>query len=321
MRLAKLDENLVGQKLGVGIKTIDGKRLVNSNVEITDSLLKRLKGYGMNAIYVEDENVDISLNETIEEDKRAEILLKLNSFYTKISKQNSFDEFELSKLIRIDIMPEINNDPVSIPIGKNVSGYDIAQHSLNVCLLSIATGINLGLGADKIEILAKASLLHDIGKILINKDSNEDHTLLGYNFLKTKTNSVILYNLIRFHHETIDGQGPNKLVEKNQNELIKILVLCNFYENMLSQKNLMPNVCFENIQAMVNIKFDQKIFEAFRESIFIYPIGLPVRLSNNEEGIIVRQNKKYPLRPFVRGLTQEYNLMEHLSLFVEEIML
>lgn len=321
MRLAKLDESLIGKKLGIPIKTIDGKKLVNANVEITNSLLKRLNSYEMNTVYIEDENVDITLNETLEEDKRAEVLVKLNNIYDKISKENFFNESELSKIIQIDIMPEINNDPVSIPIGKNTSGYDIAQHSLNVCLLSIVTGINLGLGMDKVEILAKASLLHDIGKIIDSKKYDTTHTQSGYDFLKMKTNSVFIYNVIRFHHETIDGEGPHKLKEKNQNELIKIISLCNFYESMISQKGLIPNACFENIQALVNIKFDQKIFDAFRESIYIYPTGLPVKLNNGQNGIVVRQNKKFPLRPFVKCIENEYNLIEHLSLFIDKILI
>jgi HD-GYP domain-containing protein (c-di-GMP phosphodiesterase class II) len=321
MRLAKLDENLIGQKLSIAIKTLEGKRLVNGSTEISEKLLERLKNYGMNAIYVEDENEDITLQETINEDKRAEISIKLNTIYEKIIKQNCFDEFELGKLIRSDIIPEINNEPVSIPIGTKISGYDITQHSLNVCLLCIVTGINLGLGMDKIELLAKSSLLHDIGKIIKNKETNIGHEQLGYDFLKTKTSSVFVYNLVRFHHETIDGEGPHRLSIQNQNDLIKILSLCNFYENMLSQKSLAPNTCFENIQALVNIKFDQQIYEAFRKSIYVYPTGLPVKLNNGEEGIVVRQNKELPLRPIVRNSKSEYNLLEHLSLFIESVML
>lgn len=321
MRLAKLNKQLIGEKLSIAIKTVDGKKLVNGSTEISEKLLERLKNYGMNAIYVEDENSDITLQETINEDKRAEILLKLNIIYEKIAKQNFFDEFELGKLIRLSIIPEINNEPVSIPIGTRASGYDIAQHSLNVCLLCIVTGINSGLGMDKIELLAKASLLHDIGKIMKNSGTNVGHAQLGYNFLKTKTHSVFVYNLVRFHHETIDGQGPQKLAMQNQNELIKILSLCNFYENMLSQKSLTPNTCFESIQALVNIKFDQQIYEAFRKSIYVYPTGLPVKLNNGEDGIVIRQNKELPSRPIVRSSKSEYNLLEHLSLFIESVAL
>lgn len=206
-----------------------------------------------------------------------------------------------------------------MPVGKTVSIYDIAQHSLNICLLSIVIGLKLGIGMDKIETLAKAALLHDIGKLIKNANKDKGHEQLGYEFLKSNTNSIILCTLVRFHHETIDEKGPQNLPHKNQTDLIKILSLCNYYENLLSQENLIPNEAFEKLQALINVKFDQYTFNAFRKSVYIYPIGLPINLNNGEEGIIIRQNKSFPLRPFIRTEKAEYNLLEHLSLVITEI--
>lgn len=320
MKLAKLDKNLIGQKLGTTIKTFDGKRLVNENTKLSERLIERLKNYGMNAIYIEDENLDIELKETLE-DKRGEVIVELNSIYDRISKKNFFDEYELRKLIKQHIFTEISNEPVSLPVGKTISGYDIAQHSLNVCLLSIIIGMKLGLGMDKLEVLAEAALLHDIGKLLKNDKKEKGHEQLGYEFLKNKANSIILCTLVKFHHETIDGKGPQKLEPKNQSELIRILSICNYYENLLFKERLIPNEAFEKLQALINVKFDPDTFDALRKSVYIYPLGLPVKLNNGEEGIIIRQNKDFPLRPFVRIKKTEHNLLEHLSLFIAEIVI
>jgi HD-GYP domain-containing protein (c-di-GMP phosphodiesterase class II) len=81
----------------------------------------------------------------------------------------------------------------------------------------------------------------------------------------------------------------------------------------------MPYECFEKTQSLVNTYFDPEVFQAFQDAIYIYPIGLPVCLNNNAEGIIIRQNQSYPLRPVVKSADKYYNLMENLSLFIEKI--
>lgn len=320
MRLANLDTNLIGKRLSNSIKTLDGRNLIKGNIEISEKLIQRLKVFGMSTVYIEDPNINLELKETIPEEKRAEIYTSLNSMYQSISSSNSFDEFELGKLIRMEILPEISNEPVSLPIGRTVKGYDITQHSLNVCLLAIVTAQQLGLGVEKIITLAKAALLHDIGK-LIKNNSDEGHEIIGYEFLKNRTHSLVLYNLVRFHHETLDEKGPQRLKAENQNEMIRILSLCNSYEYMFSQLGLIPSECFERIQADVHVKYDAEVFDAFRKSIYVYPLGLPVELNNGEEGTVVRQNKAFPSRPFVRCNDREYNLMEHLSIFIERVAL
>lgn len=319
MRLIKLDKNSIGKSLALEINTIEGKKLLNNGSKISDRLIRRLEEYGLNAVYVEDENVDVELKEPLPEKVKVNVLNKLNSIYGRIQKENYFDEFELGKLIRSEIMAEMDNGPVSLPVGVMTTGYNMASHSLNVCLLSIATATRMGMDMEKIDAIAKAALIHDIGKLLENEDSN--HCQAGYEFLKNKINRVTIYSTIRFHHETLDGEGPFKLSKENHNDYIKIISLCNYYDTLLSEEGLLPTECFEKIQSLVNIKFDSEVFEAFRKAIYVYPVGLPVKLSNGEEGVVIRQNKNYPLRPIIRSEKGEYNLMEHLALFIGEVAL
>jgi HD-GYP domain-containing protein (c-di-GMP phosphodiesterase class II) len=81
----------------------------------------------------------------------------------------------------------------------------------------------------------------------------------------------------------------------------------------------MPYECYEKTQSLVNTRFDPAVFQAFRDALYIYPIGLPVRLSNKEEGVIVKQNQSYPLRPVIKAANHYYNLMENLNLFIEKV--
>lgn len=320
MRLYKLDEDLIGKRLGVTLKTNKGIRIANCGTEISERLLQKLEQYGFNAIYIEDESLEVTIRETIPEEVRFILMEKLNIIYKKIIKSGCFNEADLNNLIREDLLPHLENGPVSLPVGTIAKDDDLAYHSLNVCLLALETGRNYGFERDKLETLAKAALIHDIGKILHLK-YGKSHEQRAFEFIKRTTNSVLLYNVVRFHHETIDGEGPEKLEYKYQNDLVKIISLCNYYENLLTQGRLLPNECFERIQALTNFKFDSKAFDAFKKSIFVYPTGLTVVLSNGIEGVVIEQNTNMPNRPVVKADKVKYNLLEHLSLFIDAIRL
>lgn len=317
MKLAKLNLLLVDKVVAVDIKAKDGRRLIKSGTLITQPIVERLQRYGMSKIYIEDDNNDVELDETISENKREAVLVELRNIYKKI-KLGYFNEYEIITLIRNHILSEIKLDPISL-FSCNTTENDLAEHSLNVCLLTMATARQMQFHPDKIELLGEAALLHDIGKVLINKN-NMDHATLAYEFIKARAGSILVYTAVKCHHETIDGMGPLKFDPQNLTDMMKILCLCNYYENMVNEKGLLPHECFEEIQALVNIKFDKEVFEAFRKSVYLYPVGLPVSLSNGHDGIIVKQNKSFPIRPVVRLYNgEDIDLLKNLSVFIDRV--
>lgn len=319
MRLTKLHDNLLNKKLAAPIRAYDGKKLISEGVEISDKLLERLKNYHINAIYVEDENVNVEPDGSIADNKRFAIVDKLNQFYRKIS-QNIFDEFFLGKLIRDEILPETANGPVSIPVAKEIKNDDIAEHSLNVCLISIMVSRLLGLDEKKIEIIAKAAILHDIGKI-IKVDKSINLQKAAYQFLKERDCSIIVSSMVRLYSETLEVEEPSNEAFEAQEDMVKVLNIANYYEHLLRENNLLPYECFEKMKHLANNVHYSKVFNAFQKAIYFYPVGLPVKLNNGEEGIIVAQNSTYPLRPRIKTERLEYNLLSHLRLSIQEVVL
>jgi putative nucleotidyltransferase with HDIG domain len=321
MRLAKLEESIVNQRLAISIKSKDGRKLVNEGTVLSGKLIERLIMSGLNAVYIEDENYDIELQETLDIDKQAKIYIKLQEIYLKIEK-NDFNSVELMRIIRLELLPEIKNEPVSIPADQAMDKEDYIQHSINVATLAIRTASSLGFNTEKVELMAFISLLHDIGKILKKEDTklkDVPHYEVAFEFLKRKNCSVLSYMSIRFQEEAFDGKGVYRVDGEKQIDLAKILSICDYYETLLRSTSLMAYECFEKTQALVNTKFDPEVFNAFRDSIYIYPIGLPIQLNNKVHGIIIRQNASYPLRPVVKTEDMYYNLMENLSLFIEKV--
>jgi putative nucleotidyltransferase with HDIG domain len=321
MRLAKLDQDLANKKLAISIKSKDGKKLMNEGAVLTSRLIERLLSSGFHAVYIEDENYDIVLQETVDMDKRTKIYVKLQEIYSGIER-NEFNSIEMLKFIRLELLPEIKNEPVNIPVDEVMEKENLIQHSMNVAILAVRTASLLGLNMEKIETVAFIALLHDIGKLIKSKDPKlmkVPHNEVAFEFMKRKNCSILSYISVKFQEEAYDGSGTYKIDKEKQLDLAKILSICDFYETRLRLGNLMPYECYEETQALVNIKFDPAIFQAFRDALYIYPIGLPVRLNNKAEGVIVKQNQSYPLRPIVKTTDKYYNLMENLSLFIEQV--
>lgn len=321
MRLARLEEDLVNKKLAVSIKTKDGKKLINEGAILSGKIIEHLKRSGFSAVYIEDENFDIQLQETVDTDRRVQLYSKIQEIYSGIEK-NDFNYVELLRFIRLNLLPEIKNEPVSIPYDEVMEKEDIVQHSINVALLAVRTGTLLGFHMEKLELIAFVALLHDIGKLLKNKDpklKDIPHYEVAFEFMKRKNCSVLSYMAVRFQEESYDGKGVYKIENEKQIDLSKVLSICDFYETQLRTTNLMPYECYEKTQSIVNVKFDPVVFQAFRDAIYIYPVGLPVFLNNKTVGVIYRQNHSYPLRPIVKTADNYYNLMENLSLFIERV--
>jgi HD-GYP domain-containing protein (c-di-GMP phosphodiesterase class II) len=321
MRLAKLGNNLENKRLATAIKSKDGKKLVNEGTVLSIRMIERLLENGLSAVYIEDENYDIELQESIDGNHQARIYLKLKEIFARIER-NDFNHVELMRFIRTDFLPEIKKEPVSIPADQVMEKDDIVQHSMHVAMLAVRSAILSGFAMDKIEMMAFVALMHDIGKLIKNKDiklKDIPHYEVAFDFLKKKNCTVLSYMAIRFQEEKYDGSGVYKIDKDKQIDYSKILSICDYYETSLRTGNLMPYECYERTQALVNSRFDPEVFEFFRDSIYIYPVGLPVLLNNKVEGVIIRQNESYPLRPIIKSKDQYYNLMENLSLFIQEV--
>lgn len=321
MHLAKLNDVLANQKLATAIKTRDGKKLINEGAVLSSRIIERLVSSGLNAVYIEDENQDIELHQTLDYDKQAVVSAKLKAIFAGIEK-NELNSIEVLHFIRSELLPDLKNEPVSIPADQVMEKDDLIQHSINVAMLAIRMASNLKFSKEKIELMGMISLLHDIGKLLKKKnDKLKDipHYEVAFEFLKRKNCSVLTYMSIRFQEESYDGNGVYKVPNDKQIDFAKILTICDYYETQLRSSTLMPYECFEKTQSLVNTKFSPQVFEVFHKSIYIYPIGLPVLLNNKMKGIIFSQNNSFPLRPIVKTEHNFYNLMENLSLFIEQV--
>ncbi|MNC14638.1 Cyclic di-GMP phosphodiesterase response regulator RpfG [compost metagenome] len=183
-------------------------------------------------------------------------------------------------------------------------------------------GIAHGYSREELRIIGLGSLLHDIGKTqipvkIIQKPgmlSDEEfrhmqaHTEIGYRILKDEPNIPLLAaHCALQHHERIDGSGyPRGLKGPQIHEYAKWLGVADSYDAMTSnriyKKAMLPHQAVEALYVGSGTLYEQKQLELFRDRVAIYPLGLTVKLSTGESGVVVKIDPTIPHRPVVRVL-------------------
>jgi putative nucleotidyltransferase with HDIG domain len=126
------------------------------------------------------------------------------------------------------------------------------EHTRRVALLAVRVGEELGLAPGRLRALAIGGLLHDIGKLsvpeaILKKPAALDdeefavvkrHPEWGFKLLKELGGfSDAVRELVRSHHERLDGKGYPRGVAANQIELdARILTVCDVYDALVSQR-------------------------------------------------------------------------------------
>jgi HD-GYP domain-containing protein (c-di-GMP phosphodiesterase class II) len=107
------------------------------------------------------------------------------------------------------------------------------------------------------------------------------------------------------HHERVNGKGyPLGINGDNINKFSKIISVCDVFTAMSSNRchrdRFNPNEAYEYILCNAGTMFDEEVVTKFKQSFYIYPLGIRVKLSNGLEGYVVRQNESFPDRAIVR---------------------
>ena len=160
-------------------------------------------------------------------------------------------------------------------------------HSQRVHDLSVLAAQRMGLPKPEIELLNLGAGLHDIGKIGVNdgilnkseplSDQEWDmirlHPQIGYDVLEpvhflTKGH----LDLVRYHHERVDGNGyPDGLEGDQVPEIVRILTVADAFDAMSSSRAYrrgMPcDRIIEELKRCSGAQFDARIVKLFIEMI------------------------------------------------------
>jgi len=221
---------------------------------------------------------------------------------------------------------------------SQVNDY-IYTHSLNVSILANVFAKWLHLSDEEIKEVTITGLLHDIGKITIDKniltkpdkltdkeyEEVKKHSQYGYSVLLESDLSDRIKNGVLFHHEKIDGSGyPLGILGEKIPLYAKIICIVDIYDAMTSNRSYHEKYSPFNVIRMFEQEsytiLDTHLLFVFLENIAHYYLGKDVILSTGEQARIVFIHNQSPSRPIVQVKEKMIDLIVNPDITIDIIL-
>jgi putative nucleotidyltransferase with HDIG domain len=213
----------------------------------------------------------------------------------------------------------------------NIKNYDeyTLNHSVNVCILSLALGRRLGLSRHDLSELGISAFLHDMGKPDIPSEILDKPAVLNdaERAIIEKHSSYGAERLVEMaalrglpdraiqvaleHHVRNDMGGyPKYFRKKNISLFSKIVKIADYYD-ALTTKRIFRDKIYTKKEALILMlekgeqEFDPLLLKAFVSLIGVYPVGSLVYLNTGEIGIVTETSPhaSFAQRPIVKIIT------------------
>jgi len=197
-------------------------------------------------------------------------------------------------------------------------------HSVNVAMLSLLIGKQVGLDEQTLAALVEAALLHDVGKTQIPLDIVrkpgaldkaerriiEAHTTLGAEILiQTEGLHPLTPTVALEHHRGVKGTGYPDLGEAIPHPMSQIVSVADIYEAITGARTYQaptpPERACLILARMAGEKLNTGLVKKFVNTITFFPVGSLVRTNRNELGLVVQTNQREPLHPILSLVDEE----------------
>lgn len=324
IRAINIEKVESGMLLGQTVCDGNNRKLMLKDKELTDFSIRKLKELGFNFLYIENEIGEKFQNEDVVSD---ELKRKMSDDLKRLDITSTIEN---AKSIVETICDNYHNIFDTIDI-RNSNDY-LFKHSIMVAEFSIAIGKKLNLKQQELVNLTISALLHDIGKLCINKEmldkikindkelmyQEKFHPFYAYSLLsKIPEISATTKSAILFHHKNENGTGFPENIKVPDHIFYKILHVADAYDNLISSKNGMnPSDALEYLYANSGTLFNVDVVNAFKSCIPIYPRGIEVKLSNGLDGVVI-DNTNDKSRPKVKVLLKGTNVVVDLRKYLD----
>lgn len=311
--------------------------------------IPNLRNMGIEYVYVEDRQSNgIEIPDAIAERTRNSCKQLLQNAIQQFSITDRLETKELEDCVAAVISEILKTPDVQVSLNDIASADEYTYtHSVSTMVYALMIARKLNYPEQRMTLLGMGTLLHDIGKMLIDKEimfkegqlTQQEyeyvkmHSLYGYQTMRRIASVPEQVRLIAYmHHERLDGSGyPQGLHGDELSEYVRIVSIADVYDALTTdrcyRKKWPANKAMDFLLERSGKEFDTELVALFTQQLAVYPNGSMVRLSNQFLGIVADQNRSMPLRPIVR-VTQdpfgkeitpfEVDLMKELSITIIE---
>ena len=203
-----------------------------------------------------------------------------------------------------------------------IRSYDryLSEHSVNVCILSMVLGRDLGLDVAFTLELGLSAMLHDVGKVFVPADivkksgrlSEEEwqqirrHPAEGARALAGLSDLPALASTIALeHHVRTDGTGyPSLPMDQRPHLLSRLVAIVDTYDALTTERPYRERWGRQRAMAWMlyeaSGQYDRQLMARFGSQAGLYPIGSIIRLKRGDYAVVVSGTCRHPSRPTLR---------------------
>ena len=352
MKLMLPDGLEAGMVLAETVYSSDGRVLLTEGTELTTELINRLKAKGVIKVSVNDENTlkidptDVLINRVL-----SEAMEVLGHFLpADIPGERLGEAKERYDTVTAILDKVVRDEQVAkLYLDLRTADDDTLDHSVTVCVLALIMGTVFKMPEERLLLLGKSALVHDIGKKAVSPDilaKREDltpqeiaifreHTTHGYHILREHGFDLAIARVALYHHERWDGSGyVNKITGETVDFSTRVIAVADMYDDLTRgltyKQKYLPHEAVEFLYGAGGIYFDARVVKSFTNSICSYPLGSIVRLSTGEIGIVVNVQKTMAPRPIIKifydknncrlDYPRQVDLSEERTIFINKIL-
>lgn len=185
--------------------------------------------------------------------KEQQYLINESKNIYKQAEQGKMPSFETSSVLSNKIVEHVETK-LSLTQCINqlrVTDEYTYSHSVNVAMLSSIFAKELGYGKIMVKEIALGALLHDIGKVRIPPEILKKpaklteyemeimklHPVKSWDMLKEVGLNYTICDIVRHHHERIDGKGyPDRLSGEQLSKNAMIVGIVDIYDALISER-------------------------------------------------------------------------------------
>lgn len=274
----------------------------------------------------QNESIVTNVNEPFKDAYKKWILMTVNFFNDIVSKKTLDKEKVLGLLKEIKQTLAFNKNDALMMFGKPIEGISyIYTKTIETTILSFILAESMNLIDYAASNLAIATLFHDLGMIKIPKPILQktgpltkeeltvvqNHTIIGFKYLKEINYSVIIASGSLQHHERIDGKGyPNRVSADKITEIAKIIAVVDAYCAAIADKPFKdPLHAKDAVQDLLKsggTAYDPAILKELVKNISFYPVGSLIQLSNGIPAKVIGTSG-VAMRPIIRTIILNSN--------------
>jgi HD-GYP domain-containing protein (c-di-GMP phosphodiesterase class II) len=230
-------------------------------------------------------------------------------------------EIEAVESVVEDLVESIIRHPGALQLVSRMREADESSytHALQVAVLLVSFGRELGFSRDELTHLGQVGMLLDIGKLridprILNKrahltpaefDEVKRHVEYGLEIIEASAVAhPDVVTGVKQHHERLNGSGyPQGLPDPEISPIGKIAGIVDTFSALTSirpyAEPLSPYEAMQQLQGWADTYFNSGLVELFIQAIGIFPVGTLVELSTGELAVVLEQSRPRRLKPKV----------------------